>query len=153
MNRSGIKQARGFTLIEILVVIVIVAILASVAIPNYLEYVKRSRRSEAMAAVQAVITGLEKYFLSNNAYTNDFTQISINGVGLRASGSSMYTESGNYSVAISQVDGIFTVQATVVSGAPQEHDDECNSFSMNVAGQRSASNSSGSDSTSTCWKQ
>ena len=41
------KRAKGFTLMELMVVIVIVAILAAVAVPLYINYVKDAQRTEA----------------------------------------------------------------------------------------------------------
>lgn len=44
------RNSRGFTLIELMIVVAIVAILASIALPAYQDYVVRSRVSEALLA-------------------------------------------------------------------------------------------------------
>jgi len=55
---------------ELMVVIVIVAILAAVAVPLYINYVKDARRTEAKAAIGALATAMEEYFLKNDLYTD-----------------------------------------------------------------------------------
>ncbi len=57
------RNERGFTLMELMVVIVIVAILAAVAVPLYINYVKDAQRTEAKAAIGAIATAEQTYFV------------------------------------------------------------------------------------------
>ncbi len=67
------RDAKGFTLMELMVVIVIVAILAAVAVPLYVNYVKDAQRTEAKGAIGAVITAQQTYFQLNGAYVSSET--------------------------------------------------------------------------------
>ena len=73
------RNAKGFTLMELMVVIVIVAILAAVAVPLYINYVKDAQRSEAKGAIGAVITAEQTYFQANPAtgYTDQMTDLNV----------------------------------------------------------------------------
>src|SRR4051812_39219339 len=62
------RNQKGFTLMELMVVIVIVAILAAVAVPLYINYVRDARRTEAKAAVGALATAMEEYYLNVGTY-------------------------------------------------------------------------------------
>jgi type IV pilus assembly protein PilE len=57
------RNEKGFTLMELMVVIVIVAILAAVAVPLYINYVRDAQRTEAKAAIGAIATAEQAYFL------------------------------------------------------------------------------------------
>jgi prepilin-type N-terminal cleavage/methylation domain-containing protein len=59
------RNEKGFTLMELMVVIVIVAILAAVAVPLYNNYVKDAQRTEAKAAIGAIATAEQAYFLKS----------------------------------------------------------------------------------------
>jgi len=72
-----IRNQKGFTLMELMVVIVIVAILAAVAVPLYINYVKDAARTEAKGAIGAVITGEQVYFQQNSTYIGDMTKLNV----------------------------------------------------------------------------
>lgn len=59
---------KGFTLIELLIVVAIIAILAAIAVPNFLEAQVRSKVSRVKADQRSMATGIEAYFVDNNAY-------------------------------------------------------------------------------------
>lgn len=62
------KSARGFTLIELMIVVAVVAILAAVALPSYRESVARGNRAEARAALLQAAQWMERHYTENNNY-------------------------------------------------------------------------------------
>ena len=61
------RRARGFTLVEILVVVAIVGILVAVAVPSYRDYVIRARLTEAFSALGGVQTAAEDFWNTGDA--------------------------------------------------------------------------------------
>lgn len=62
------RQARGFTLIEIMVVVVILGILAALVVPNILSNVDTARITAAKQDIRAIESALDMYRLDNFTY-------------------------------------------------------------------------------------
>ncbi|MHC8441350.1 MAG: type IV pilin protein [Candidatus Eutrophobiaceae bacterium] len=71
------RQARGFTLIELMITVAIIAIISSIAIPSYTEYVKRGKRAEARSALLEAAAKMERYYSDENRYESSFTVLGI----------------------------------------------------------------------------
>jgi len=64
------KHAKGFTLIELMIVVAIITILASVGIPAYGDYVVRGKLVDATAQLSDGRIKLEQFFQDNRVYDN-----------------------------------------------------------------------------------
>lgn len=58
MNRSGIKQAAGFTLIELVIVVVILGFLAVTAIPKFLDLTEQAKQANIEGMAGGFATGI-----------------------------------------------------------------------------------------------
>ncbi len=76
---GSVKKEVGFTLIELLVSIAIISILAAIAISHYQSYRVRVYDTVAMSDLKNVITALENYYLDNNIYPADSSDLLANG--------------------------------------------------------------------------
>jgi type IV pilus assembly protein PilE len=64
-------QARGFTLIEVMVVVAVLAILAAIAFPSYTQYVNRGKIAEATSGLSELRLRAEKHFADNRTYQSN----------------------------------------------------------------------------------
>lgn len=108
------NTARGFTLIEVMIVVAILGILAAVAYPSYQDYVDRGKAADATATLGDQRVRMEQYFQDNRNY---------GGAACRDAGASPQTwpvrSSKNYfdiTCALTNGGAGFTLTATSVSG-------------------------------------
>lgn len=142
------RPARGFSLIELMIVVALVAILASLAVSSYRRYVMRANRTEARIALLSIQAAQEKFFLQNNGYATSMATVLAAppaglGIGLSAGG---LTPSGNYTISFSAATAnTYTLQA--VATGPQTSDTAaCLTFTIDEQGTRTPADSTG------CWK-
>src|SRR3954468_18464129 len=62
MNLKKMKQSKGFTLIELMIVVAIIGILAAVAIPKFADLVTKSKEASVKANLGAVRSALSIYY-------------------------------------------------------------------------------------------
>ena len=105
--------------------------------PNYREFAARAKRTEARAALLKIATNQERFYLNNNTFTADMTQIGF-------SSSPFTTETGYYVVSVtSATPSNFSATATYQHGGSEA--DKCLTFTIDGRGQKT----SGPD--TDCW--
>jgi len=100
------RKMQGITLLELMIVVMIVGILAAVAYPNYRDFAARAKRNEAKAALLRIATNQERFYLNNNTYTNDMTQLGF------PVADDFESDTGSYTIDVSGADASnFTARA------------------------------------------
>lgn len=145
MTTSG----RGFTLIELLIALAIVAILSAIAWPGYGAVIRRAQRQDARLALLELQHEQERHYLRHFAYTDRLTASRADG-GLARSG---HSPSGEYLLSVTlRADGQgFVAEAVADTQSRQAHDRQCARFTVDEKGRRTATDSTGNDSTAACW--
>jgi type IV pilus assembly protein PilA len=73
--KKMLKNKKGFTLIELMIVVAIIGILAAIAIPNFMNYQCKARQSEAKTALGTLRSLQEAYFAEHDTYTANLTNL------------------------------------------------------------------------------
>ena len=79
---DSLKKQMGFTLIELLVAIAIISILAAMAISQYREYKIKAYDASAKATLKNALTAAEDYFIQQDSFPANHTDLLTNGFNL-----------------------------------------------------------------------
>lgn len=92
------KNKKGFTLTEIMVVVLIMASLAAVAYPMYSKSIVKGRMAEAISLAEIVRSAQQRYFIVNgnneNKYFPKFTNAHVTGTTKLIKGNGVTVSSG-----------------------------------------------------------
>lgn len=85
------KNKKGFTVIELMIVVAIIAILASIAYPSYRQYVVKTNRADVQAELMQAAHRLQSFKVVNNSYNNAKLSSGSNSQNFPLNGTALYT--------------------------------------------------------------
>lgn len=125
-----LRNNKGFSLVELLVVIGILGILMTIAVPVYRGYTQRGHRAAAKAALLEDAQYMERYFTTHNTYNDTATPDPP--VLPRTS-----TEGNTYAISFQ---GTPDATSFVIQAVPQgsQVGDKCGTLTIDHLGNKSA---------------
>lgn len=146
MNTSAPWTQRGFSLIELMVTLLVFAIIVAVAYPNYRNYVRKAHRTAAKTALLEAASREERFFSTNNVYTNSLTQLGYPATLDVPTGGTPYYR---VTLGVNATSG-YVVTATPLPGSGQTSDTACGSFTLNGLGQKGTTGPASN--VASCWQ-
>ena len=135
------KRAKGFTLIELMIVVVIIAVLASIALPAYDAYVIRGKRAEGRAMLMDAASKMEKHYSDCLRFGTALAAAKdCDGNGANICGATTCSsETGKYNLSIENASATtYTFVATNTFT-----DNDCGVLKLKQTGEKCATSSAG----------
>jgi len=120
LKLNKMKDQRGFTLIELMIVIAIIGILAAIAIPQFSAYRRRAYNTAAESDLKNATTAQEAYYVDKATYTNAIADL-VGTYGVYTSSGVVFTTmrggTGSYHMESYHTSGDVTFTVTGPGGS------------------------------------
>ena len=93
------SQAKGFTLVELMIVIAVVGLLAAVAFPAYQSQIEKARLTDGQSLLSRVMQAQERHHTEELSYVTDLTLLGFDDA------TDVESEEGYYTAAASVCTG------------------------------------------------
>jgi type IV pilus assembly protein PilE len=147
LRRASVRRlvARGFTLVEMMIVVAVVSLLGMVALPAYQSSVAKARRADARTALSTAAQMMERYLTENPAA--GYASATLSDTAGPTVVYKTRSDNGNYLLSLSnQAQLTFTLKA-VPQGS--QASDGCGTFTLNEHGDRGVIGANRSS--AQCW--
>jgi type IV pilus assembly protein PilE len=154
---AAIRQNKGFTLIELMVVVAVIGLLSMIAFPSYQEYLAKARRADVRSVLLEAGQWMERHYTENMKYDSNTAGTAVADLFPSTLKQSPREGTSAYTIAVSAAAArTYTLTATRRPGGPMAAD-KCGDFLITNTGVKGNVNytsafSSAESAASTCWK-